>query len=64
MWHGWLMLTKKPSTNKSQNQVRMDETLKARIFKYQKKLKTSGLEVSFSAAARSLIEKGLEMVKL
>ena len=64
MWHGWLMPTKKSSTNKSQNQVRMDETLKARIRKYQKKLETSGLEVSFSSATRSLIEKGLEAVKL
>jgi hypothetical protein len=43
----------------------MDDALKARIFKYQKKLKdTSDLDVSFSSAARSLIEKGLEAVKL
>ena len=60
------MPTKKSSTNKSQNQVRMDDALKTRIRKYQKKLEdgTSGLEVSFSSATRSLIEKGLEAVKL
>lgn len=51
---------------KSQNQVRMDDALKARIYKYKEKLEkaTSGLEVSFSSATRALIEKGLEAVKL
>jgi hypothetical protein len=60
------MPTKTASKTKSQNQIRMDDALKARISKYQKKLEdaTSGLEVSFSSAARSLIEKGLEAVKL
>jgi hypothetical protein len=53
------------SSNKSQNQVRMDDDLKARIRKYQEKLEktTSGLEVSFSSATRSLIEKGLKAVE-
>lgn len=60
------MSTKKKPTGKSQNQIRMDDDLKARILEYQERLKkaTSGLEVSFSSAARSLIEKGLEAVKL
>lgn len=54
------------SSNKSQNQIRMDDDLKARIRKYQEKLEktTSGLEVSFSSATRLLIEKGLEAMKL
>jgi hypothetical protein len=51
--------------NKSQNQIRMDDVLKERIRKYQQKLeKASDIEVSFSSATRSLIEKGLEAVKL
>ena len=59
---------KKPTngSNKSQNQIRMDDELKARITKYKERLEktTSGLEVSFSSATRALIEKGLEAVKL
>lgn len=58
---------KKPTnSNKSQNQIRMDDELKARITKYKERLEktTSGLEVSFSSATRALIEKGLETVKL
>lgn len=58
-------MKKTNGSNKSQNQIRMDDALKARIGKYREKLKEkSDLEVSFSSAARSLIEKGLEAVKL
>ena len=39
----------------------MDEALKSRIRKYQEDMKKeTGLEVTFSSAVRSLIEKGLE----
>ena len=59
------MRKKTDGSNKSQNQVRMDEDLKARIRKYQQQIeKTTGLEISFSSAIRSLTEKGLEAVKL
>ena len=59
------MPTKKSHSNKSQNAIRMDDELKDRIHQYQQQLeKSAGLEVSFSSAARSLIEKGLEKVKL
>jgi hypothetical protein len=57
-------MKKKIDSSKSQNQIRMDDEMKARILKYQKRLATSGLEVSFSSATRALIEKGLEAVKL
>jgi len=47
-------------SNKSQNQIRMDDELKARVGKYQQYLlKTTSLEVSFSAAVRALLEDGL-----
>ena len=54
-----------PKANgKQQQQVRMDDDLKARIRKYQQQVgKDTGLEVSFSSAVRSLIEKGLEAVQ-
>jgi len=47
---------------KRQQQIRMDDDLKDRINKYREKLMVEerGLEVSFSSAVRSLIEKGLE----
>jgi hypothetical protein len=49
------------SSKKQQNQIRMDDELKDRIRKYQQKvMKSTGLEVSFSSAVRSLIEKGLD----
>jgi hypothetical protein len=44
-----------------QEGIRMDGALKSRIFAYQKKLKDEmGLKVSFSEAARSLLEKALD----
>lgn len=46
---------------KKQQQIRMDEKLKARIRVHQEKLrKQTGVAISFSAAVRSLIEKGLD----
>jgi hypothetical protein len=47
-------------SNKSQNQIRMDDELKERIGKYQQYLlKTTSLEVSFSASVRSLLDDAL-----
>lgn len=58
------MKKKKPTNGgaaKHQQGVRMDEELEARIRKYQELVqKKTGLEVSFSSAVRSLIERGLE----
>lgn len=53
---------KKTTANgKHQQGVRMDERLRARIRQYQQQMeKTTGLEISFAAAMRSLLEKGLE----
>lgn len=49
------------ANGKRQQQIRMDDALKDRILTYQQKVeKDTGLEVSFSSAVRSLIEKGLE----
>ena len=49
------------ANGKRQQQIRMDDALKDRIRKYQQKVeRDTGLEVSFSSAVRSLIEKGLE----
>ena len=58
-------MKKKPSDDrpngKRQHQIRMDDGLKVRIRKYQQRVEcVTGLEVSFSSAVRSLIEKGLE----
>ena len=51
----------KSSSGKRQHQIRMDDGLKDRIRKYQQRVeRDTGLEVSFSSAVRSLIEKGLE----
>jgi hypothetical protein len=57
---------KKPKdTNKSQTQVRMDEALKDRIRKYQRQLeKQTDTNISFSSAARSLIEKQLDILNI
>jgi hypothetical protein len=58
---------KKTTTNgnKSQNQIRMDDELKARIKKCQEKLeKDTGLEVSFSSTTRMLIVEALEARKM
>ncbi len=43
-------------------QIRMDEDLKKRVRKYRDVLqkRANGIEISFSEAARSLIERGLE----
>lgn len=54
---------RQPNKNngKRQQQIRMDDDLKARINEYREGLeKEKGLEISFSSATRSLIEKGLE----
>jgi transposase len=49
------------ANGKRQQQIRMDDALKARIRGYQQQVhRDTGLEVSFSSAVRSLIEKGLE----
>jgi hypothetical protein len=49
------------ATGKRQQQIRMDDDLKERVNGYREKLeKEKDLEVSFSSAVRSLIEKGLE----
>jgi hypothetical protein len=47
---------------KQVTQVRMDPVLKKRIRKYRDQLqkKANGIEISFSEAARSLIEMGLD----
>jgi len=50
---------------KRQQQVRMDNALIARVQKFQARLRDkSQLEVSFSSACRSLIERGLQAEKL
>jgi hypothetical protein len=43
-------------------QIRMDPDLKKRVQVYREKLskRTRGVEISFSEAARALIERGLE----
>jgi hypothetical protein len=50
------------SDKKEITQVRMDPALKKRIRKYRDVLqkKANGIEISFSEATRSLIERGLE----
>jgi hypothetical protein len=57
-------MKKNHGINKSQHQIRMDDVLKTRIEKYQAQIDKTmgGLEVSFSGAARLLIEKGLDAV--
>jgi len=56
----------KKTAPKGQLQIRVSDETETRIEKYRRQLEkeTSGLEVSFSSAARSLLEKGLEAVKL
>jgi len=47
--------------NQKQTQIRMSDALKGRIRKYQAVMrKKTGLRVSFSNAARSLLEKSLD----
>jgi len=49
------------TNGKRQQQIRMDDDLKERVNAYREKLeREKDLEVSFSSAVRSLIEKGLE----
>jgi hypothetical protein len=46
---------------REQQQVRMKEALKDRIRRYQQQvIEETGLEVNFSSAVRSLIEKALD----
>jgi hypothetical protein len=46
---------------REQQQIRMKEALKARIRRYQEKVHAdTGLEINFSSATRSLIERGLD----
>jgi predicted DNA-binding protein len=57
----------KPSDGgtKKQFQIRISDEMETRINKYKQHLvKTTNLEVSFTTAWRSLVEKGLEAVKL
>ena len=50
---------------REQQQIRMKEVLKDRIRRYQEKIHDdSGLEVNFSSAVRSLIEKALDAEKI
>lgn len=51
-----------PDDQQRQTQVRMSDNLKERIREYQQQVKDRrGYEIGFSAAVRSLIEKGLEV---
>ena len=48
-------------TPKQQTQIRMDDDLKDRIRKYQRRFeRETGAEISFSGAVRLLIEKGID----
>lgn len=52
---------KKQRPRRRQQQIRMEDDLKARIHKYQEEeSERVGYEVTFSAVVRKLIEKGLE----
>ena len=49
---------------KQQAQIRMDDDLKDRIRKYQRRFeKETGLEIGFSEAVRLLVEKGIDSVE-
>lgn len=53
------------TNGKRQQQIRMDDDLKARIRDYQQKVqKETGLEVNFSTIVRTLIEKALDAAKI
>jgi hypothetical protein len=58
--------TRAPGANtKRQTQIRMDDEFKSRIEAYQRKMsKQTGTDASFADAARSLINRGLEAVRL
>ena len=50
---------------REQQQIRMKEALKERIRRYQQQvIEETGLEVNFSSAVRSLIEKALDAAKV
>ena len=43
----------------TQTQIRMSEALRARVRKYQERMQRGGIAVSFSSAARTLVDIGL-----
>lgn len=57
------MTKNKPEKRWYQQQIRMDLAQHERVLKYQKQiLKETGVDVSFSQAVRSLLDKGLDVV--
>lgn len=60
--------SRRPKASKpirEQQQIRMKEALKDRIHRYQQMLHDdTGLEVNFSSAVRTLIEKALDAAKV